>query len=161
MAGLFLVHFLSPKYLLTDDKSTLVQVMAWCLQATSHCLKQCWPRSMSPYGGTRPWWVKGGKPLPQQNITFHILEETVKNLRWKGNCQCPPWPFSVNQLSFVWFNNVWTETCNIVHVQSILSLLMTWNCKEPADMRLLLMTKISKSSIKFWAWISNYDHIKQ
>ena len=38
----------------TDDKSTLVQVMAWCHQATSHYLSQCWPRSMSPYGVTRP-----------------------------------------------------------------------------------------------------------
>ena len=26
---------------LTDDRSTLVQVMAWCHQATSHCLNQC------------------------------------------------------------------------------------------------------------------------
>ena len=42
---------------LTDDKSTLVQVMAWCRQATSYCLNQCWPRSMSPYGITRPQWV--------------------------------------------------------------------------------------------------------
>ena len=29
---------------LTDDKSTLVQVMAWCCQVTSHYLSQCWPR---------------------------------------------------------------------------------------------------------------------
>ena len=35
---------------------TLVQVMAWCRQATSHCLSQCWPRSLSPYGVTRPQW---------------------------------------------------------------------------------------------------------
>ena len=42
---------------LTDDKSTLVQVMAWCCQATSHYLGQCWPRSMSPNGITRPQWV--------------------------------------------------------------------------------------------------------
>ena len=42
---------------LTDDKSTLVQVMAWCRQATSHYLSQCWPRSMSPNGVTRPQWV--------------------------------------------------------------------------------------------------------
>ena len=42
---------------LTDDKSTLVQVMAWCRQATSHYLSQCWPRSLSPYGVTRPQWV--------------------------------------------------------------------------------------------------------
>ena len=41
-----------------DDKSTLVQVMAWCHQATSHYLSQCWLRSMSPYGVTRPQWVK-------------------------------------------------------------------------------------------------------
>ena len=35
---------------LIDDKSTLVQVMAWC--------RQCWPRSLSPRGITRPQWVK-------------------------------------------------------------------------------------------------------
>ena len=37
----------------TDDQSTLVQVMAWCHQATSHYLSQCWPRSLWPYGVTR------------------------------------------------------------------------------------------------------------
>ena len=42
---------------LTDDKSTLVQVMAWCRQATSHYLSKCWPRFMSPYGVTRLQWV--------------------------------------------------------------------------------------------------------
>ena len=31
---------------LTDDQSTLVQVMAWWRQATSHYLSQCWPSSM-------------------------------------------------------------------------------------------------------------------
>ena len=42
---------------LTDDKSTLVQVMAWCRQAASHYLSQCWHRSLSPYGVTRRQWV--------------------------------------------------------------------------------------------------------
>ena len=32
--------------------------MAWCRQATSHYLSQCWPRSLSPFGVTRPQWVK-------------------------------------------------------------------------------------------------------
>ena len=41
----------------TDDQSTLVQVMAWCRQATSHYLSQWWPRSLTPYGFTRPQWV--------------------------------------------------------------------------------------------------------
>ena len=45
----------------TDDKSTLFQVMAWCRQATSHYLSQCWPRSMSPYSVTRSQWVN--KPI--------------------------------------------------------------------------------------------------
>ena len=43
---------------LTDDKSTLVQVMAWCRLATNHYLSQCWPRSLSSYGVIRPKWVK-------------------------------------------------------------------------------------------------------
>ena len=40
-----------------DGQSTLAQVMAWCRQATSHYSSQCWPRSLSPYGVTRPQWV--------------------------------------------------------------------------------------------------------
>ena len=39
---------------LTDDKSTLVQVMAWCLS-------QCWPSSLSLYGIAMPQWVKFNK----------------------------------------------------------------------------------------------------
>ena len=33
-----------------DNKSTLVQVMAWCHQASSHCLSQRWPKSLLQYG---------------------------------------------------------------------------------------------------------------
>ena len=40
-----------------DDKSTLVLVMAWCRQATSHYLNQCWPRPPTPYGITKPQWI--------------------------------------------------------------------------------------------------------
>ena len=40
---------------LVDDKSMLV--MAWCCQAASHYLSQCWPRSVLPYGITSTHWV--------------------------------------------------------------------------------------------------------
>ena len=49
----------------TDDKSTLVQVMAWCRQATSHYLSQCWPRSMSPNGVTTPQRVSNNRHVDQ------------------------------------------------------------------------------------------------
>ena len=42
----------------TYDQSTMVWVMVWCRQAPSHYLNQCWPRSLPPYGVTRPQWVK-------------------------------------------------------------------------------------------------------
>ena len=35
---------------LTNEKSTLAQVMAWCRQATSHYLIRWWARSLSLYG---------------------------------------------------------------------------------------------------------------
>ena len=41
----------------TNEKSTLVLVMAWCHQATSHYQSQYWPRSELPYGINRPQWV--------------------------------------------------------------------------------------------------------
>ena len=54
----------------TDDEWTLVQVIAWCCQATSHCRSQCWPRSVSPYGVTRPKWVNA--KFWNRNMT-HVL----------------------------------------------------------------------------------------
>ena len=53
----------------TDGKSTLVRIMAWCHQATSHYLSQCWLRSMSPYGITRPQWVNIYTYLPIPLLT--------------------------------------------------------------------------------------------
>ena len=40
-----------------DDKSTLVQVMTWCHQTSSHYSDQSWPSSMLPYNVTSPQWV--------------------------------------------------------------------------------------------------------
>ena len=44
----------SPVVLVTvpHNKSTLVQVMAWCCQATNHYLRQCWAIYMLSYGVT-------------------------------------------------------------------------------------------------------------
>ena len=38
---------------LSSGTSTLVQVMAWCRQATSNYLSQWWPSTLSPYGVIR------------------------------------------------------------------------------------------------------------
>ena len=59
---------------LIDDQSTLVQVMAWCRQATSHYLSQCWSRSLSPYGVTRPEWVNSLRP--SDALWHHRSEST-------------------------------------------------------------------------------------
>ena len=52
-----------------DDKSTLVQMMAWCLQAPSHYLSQCWPRSLLTHSVIRPQWIK---PLCAELLSANI-----------------------------------------------------------------------------------------
>ena len=54
---------------LTYDKSTLVQVMAWCRQATSHYLSQCWPRSLSTYAS-----------LGHNELMFSLIGCTVADI---------------------------------------------------------------------------------
>ena len=49
--------------------STLVQVMAWCCQAPSHYLSQCWHRSISPYEVTR---LQGVKELKSCNLVCRM-----------------------------------------------------------------------------------------
>ena len=64
---------------LTDDKSTLVQIMAWCRQAPSHYLSQCWPSSMSPYGIIRPQWVN----VIREHMLYEIaLRQMPQAINW-------------------------------------------------------------------------------
>ena len=55
--SVFMTYMIYSDWLAGKVHATLVQVMAWCCQATSHYLSQCWPKSVSPYGVTRPQWV--------------------------------------------------------------------------------------------------------
>ena len=64
-----------------DDQSTLVQVMAWCRQATSHYLSQCWPRFLLTYGVTRPQWVLNNKLIELRYGRF-LPTLTVKHGIW-------------------------------------------------------------------------------
>ena len=65
---------------LTDDKSALVQIMAWCHQSTSHYMSQCWPSSMSPYGVTRAQWVKPA--FPEFNHSYRQYHEQHLSIHW-------------------------------------------------------------------------------
>ena len=89
---------------LTDDQSTLVQIMAWCHPSTSHYLSQCWPKSMSPYGITRAQWV-------EQNY----VRQPIKT--WERR------PF---------YHMSARENCSqIRNIYPISWVLMSWRCKEP------------------------------
>ena len=70
---------------LSDDKSTLVQVMAWCRQATSHYLSQCWPSFLSPYGVTRPWRVNILRPARRSMYMRQWIESSLYPLHWRHN----------------------------------------------------------------------------
>ena len=104
-----------------DTKSTLVLVMAWCRQVTSHYLSQCWPRSVSLYGITKPQWINATadfagksaltqvmtwhwtdtKPLPEPMMTISLMRNMLRmNYRMF-------WALKIhstkNQQIFIWF----------------------------------------------------------
>ena len=97
---------------LTDDKSTLVQVMAWCCQATSHYLSQCWPRSLSPYRVTRPQWVNTG----YWNYKVHRQQKLCEQWQtWLNILHVAPRPlwfiFVVKMDIFAMIELHWKCTC--------------------------------------------------
>ena len=63
--------------------------MTWCHQVTSHYLNQCWPRSMIPYGITRPQWVNALSDMKswQKYHTCYIMCGNINNcnnLHWQN-----------------------------------------------------------------------------
>ena len=92
--------------------------MAWCHQATSNYLSQCWLRSLLPYGIIRPQWVNHPRNhfLAQRNlqravmkciymITGKFIRVSDHNLLRKTNwdmyvmalCNCFAWYHLINQ----------------------------------------------------------------
>ena len=107
---------------LTNDKSTLVQLMAWCRQATSHYLNRCWPRYLTPYGVTRPQGVKAMRHEQKwqtfcrqyfqmdfflnENVTSHYLNQWWPNcVRWCG-ITGPQWIIAQGTCANSVLNNV-------------------------------------------------------
>ena len=91
-----------------DDQSSLVQVMAWCRQATSHYPSQCWPRSLSPYGVTRPQWVN---TLPPQQLMAKasLVKSPWDSCNWALNAK------STLVQVIVWCHQAQTITWAKVH----------------------------------------------
>ena len=69
---------LMPQYT-SDGKSTLVQIMAWCCQATS--LNQCQPRSVSQYTFTGPQAATVWSQNWQHNTNF-AAPYSLKSQTW-------------------------------------------------------------------------------
>ena len=88
---------------LTDDLSTLVQVMAWCSQTRSHYLSQCWLRSMLPYGIAKPQWINGSLSL------YHKLKISLP----KTLCRKRPMTTQTIRLKYAW-NNFFSKSCLII-----------------------------------------------
>ena len=127
---------------LSDEKSTLVQVMTWCRQATSLYQSQWWPRSMSSYGVTKPKWVK---PLKcrcsiymEPEFGHQCADDVIQNgRRDQEKCRkifvlirCSPvTPYGVCKLCHHWCK-YWPFACSVPNhylaKTDLLSIGQTW-----------------------------------
>ena len=108
----------------TDDHSTLVQVMAWCRQATSHYLSQCWPRPLTPYGVIRPQLIVSNWLLIRNRIdvlcTASLLWPSIKI--WHIYRNRHPVAFYQYEMSFLSLTvndctiNFILHTCNLINI---------------------------------------------
>ena len=73
----------------SDNKSTMVQVMAWCHQAASDYLSQCWPRFVSPHGITMSQQTNAWNPHQKFVPLFQFTESQHWFRWWLGNKQAP------------------------------------------------------------------------
>ena len=124
---------------LTDDKSTLVQVMAWCRQAPSHYLSQCWPRSISPNGVTRPQWIN----LTHMNCNSQVWTGWYFLSACKVLPLGPLLPTKISQTTIQF--NTWIS--NLIHVK--LWDIITHPCPNFKD-----------SLLQVRAWMSNHIPIE-
>ena len=100
--------------LMITDKSTLAQEMAWCCQPTSYFLNQCWPRSMSPRGFSRPQWDNMMKSHTQtvqnQNNTYKFCKKQVMFMHFSSSNA-----INLDALCFKYWPTFWTyQSCSVL-----------------------------------------------
>ena len=97
---------------LINEKSTLVQIMACCHEATSHYLSQCWPRSLLPYGITRPQWHEvEPESVGTWNKLFHGRKHVLHQILWtrkkRENLKWPQHAFNPTMKPYLpWANSM-------------------------------------------------------
>ena len=89
---------------LTDDKSTLVQVMAWGRQPTSRYLSQCWLSSLSPYGDARAQWVKHIYIFLKGKFLISSAADIVSGAYPMLSCPSELWKYNFDSLLLILFN---------------------------------------------------------
>ena len=100
-----------------DDKSTLGQVMAWCHEAPSHYLNQCWPSFMILYGTILPHWVNSLRseytlPPVAEDILERFCHENLVKFHMNVVSACLRVQMTLNQSIFGLRNNLrWIHTC--------------------------------------------------
>ena len=114
---------------LNDDKATLVQVMAWCCQATSHYLSQCWPRFMMSYAITSHNELTDTRSIPYMLMPWFRGNIHDKHLSCSGLINNLIISMTVNHVQYIfkhgkiiififikWFLNVTQTETHIVSV---------------------------------------------
>ena len=129
---------------LTDDKSTLVQVMAWCHQATSHYLSQCWPRSLSTYGVTRPQWVKIWCKYAEERNAINLITTKVSPKSITLNmCE-----YCGYRLYRSWVDNVWKT--KLLTLKYTGSSILTFSHKSITNWKQILQQRQGNST--YWCF---------
>ena len=87
---------------LTDDKSTLVQVMAWVPSGSKPLPDQCWPSCIYPYGITRGQWVEYGRKSAENQIDVRgkFLLRQKPCACWRSPPPPPPPPHTHTHTHF-------------------------------------------------------------
>ena len=110
---------------ITDDYSTFVQVIAWCLQATNYTLNQCWPSPLTPNGVVRTQWVTRSftsRLLRQSSwVCYFLMWFGDKNGGWNTRAlvRYKTWVTAMKIYTkqimnkycvHVWYNQIWRST---------------------------------------------------
>ena len=99
------------------NESTLVQVMAWCRQSTSHYLSQCLLRSILPYGITRHRSTMASQITSNLTVISSTIPSCQQLRKYQSSailtiCEGNPpvTKSNVKSLSMSWRHYVWHMT---------------------------------------------------
>ena len=125
----------------TNKESTLVLVVAWCLQVRNHYLSQCWPRFMSPH----------------VDKAYLYMRLRLYSSRGKMHCNCGLYYWWYDRSAYTFHRWYIAQPVQTEWIEGSIACCLSIVCRHQIELTSSCITYRGRNKMERFVWWSYYQ----